>query len=131
MPPDDSLSDDQHREFEYRDPNKDTEGDAPDSSVLEDAIRKTVADESGEELRPEELEALLQVARRHPGVPFALEPVATDLVEALLTTRFASWVDQAGSVRDMAREIATSLFDTPETNERLLRLWQRLTEAAV
>ena len=125
MRPDESLSDDQQDGFDYRDSNEDSSDAGADSSVLEDAIRNTLAGDTRRELRPEELESLLQVARRHRGIPFALEPVAIDLIDALLTVRFT----KDGFKPDMAREIATSLFDAPVSNERLESLWQRLKEA--
>jgi hypothetical protein len=69
-------------------------------------------------------EALRQVARRYPGHPFVLDPVAVELVLAVLDNRLLT---NERSRREAALQIAETLFEDPALHERLERLWLRLS----
>jgi len=58
-----------------------------------------------------------------------LEPVAVDLVQALLQVRFASLVREAEFRLAAATRIATTLWDDPPSHDRLQVFWNRLSEA--
>ena len=112
--------------------------DAHTPSVLDEAIRKTIASwRPQESVSKEEFNALKEVARRHQDKALELEPVVVDLVDALLKLHFAEHPNahsgasppDVHSRREMSREIATSLFDAPESQQRLHSLWAKLLEA--
>lgn len=101
-----------------------------DSSLLDQVVRETIsAADTDEPLDPEQMDALLSVARRHRGQPFALAPVATDLVRSIVDTRFHSAIADQNARQQMAQQIAETLVNTEATCERLRRMWTRLCEA--
>ena len=102
---------------------------ALDPSLLEKVLRET------EELLctdwpPDSREkaALREVARRHRGRPLSLDPVAVDLVQAVVGTRFAARPNSAGFWREMAMHVAQTILDDPLAHDRLDALWSRMGE---
>lgn len=81
-------------------------------------------------LEAAELEALLQVARRHGNADLSLQPVAVELVEAVLWTRFRAVSGRGDLWQSLAVRIAATLWEDPTSRGRLQVLWSRLTEAA-
>lgn len=76
-----------------------------------------------------DLEALRDVARRHAGATLCLNPVAVDLVRAILAVRWHAAAAAANvSLDDMAWEIAAALMDAPASRARFRQLWLRLGE---
>jgi len=125
-----SSDDDYQRPFADQ-PEPAPSGDAPDSAnlmdrVLEETLAATDADAA---LEPGEVDALKQVARRHPNEPLTLSPVATELVGAVLSTRFGHLRDKAEHWQSMSSTIAETLMDDPSSRDRLQSLWARLSEA--
>jgi hypothetical protein len=96
---------------------------------LEDLLKHTLRAENVEvALSAEDRRALAEVVRRHRGEPLALEPVAVELVQAMLSSFFASWGKDRALWRPMAQDIASSLYDDPPSQERLQRIWLHLCE---
>lgn len=103
----------------------------PDPAVLESVLRETletsVGDSSEEPLTDGEMEALKDVARRYPGQLFSLEPVAIDLVEAMLHQQFPVRPESAEKWRAIATQVAQTLCEDRNSYERLRNLWKRLS----
>ena len=98
--------------------------------LMERVLQETLsATARGQPLDAAEMAALLDVARRHAGAALSLEPVAVDLVQALLQVRFASLVTEAEFRLAAATRIATTLWDDPPSHDRLEVFWNRLSEA--
>ena len=103
-------------------------GDSTSRRVLEDVIQQTAALNAKDAgIHPADLEALLDVARRFRGVEFQLEPVVYELVRVTLTRqlRHAGQTDEQFAV--VANRVAQTLFENPETRERLSSLWVQLS----
>jgi hypothetical protein len=102
---------------------------ADDRALLERVLRQTLADsDSGAALDDADREALLEVARRHRGEPFALEPVAVALVHAVLLTHFQGPSGSSEFWRGVSLPIAGTLCDDPVMRGRMEALWDRLCE---
>ena len=99
----------------------------PDPSMLE-AVLNATSSESREPITKEEMDALRQVARSFLGRPFQLDPVAIALVNGILRIRLRRPNATDEFWRAISTEIATTLCDNVETNERLSRFWKRLCE---
>jgi hypothetical protein len=82
--------------------------------------------EWGGGLDSEQMEAVSQVAKRRHGEPFALEPVAVELVEAVLCAFFKVSKEARSSWRGVSLAVATTLCDDPVSHGRLEALWGRL-----
>ena len=102
-------------------------GSSFDPELLERVLQETFsAVISDDPLAKTDRDVLTEVALRYPGQPLCLQPVATELVFALLRThlgRFESFV-QAGNT--LAARIAETLMEDPEARKRLGSLWDRL-----
>ena len=75
-------------------------------------------------------EAMLAVARRHRGWPLCLDPVAIELVQAVVGRHFGGLPDSAALWRDLAACVAASILDDPVAHDRLQALWVRLGDGA-
>ncbi len=102
----------------------------PEQDVLEDVLRETLAARAGDPDHSAQLTALTEVARKHPGADLDLEPVAVELVEALLRIRFGQVTRTPEVWREASRHIAGVLYETPESQARLRQLWQEVSELA-
>ncbi|MEX0712151.1 MAG: hypothetical protein WD278_07360 [Pirellulales bacterium] len=100
-----------------------------DRSLLEKVVEQTLLNLGGSEpMAPEDVAALREVASRHSGRVFGLEPVAVEMVEAVLRGQFEQLhTDQ--SRRAIAAEVATTIYEDQVSHDRLLALWNRLSEA--
>lgn len=118
----------------YDEPDEQSEPPADqlaDPSILERVLEETLSEsEAGTAVAPEELEALVQVARRHRGSSLVLEPVAVELVEAVLRARFSQLRISPAAWKRLSREIAGTLYDDPHLQQRLGRFWGQLSELA-
>jgi hypothetical protein len=79
-------------------------------------------------LPPEELEAVKQVARRHPGRMFSARPVLEELIEAMVGKQLRGMVASPAARASLVSEIAQTLYDDDATRARLEAIWQRLAE---
>jgi hypothetical protein len=114
-----------------RDGQREAEADRPDprqSSLLERVMRETLREDHVEELSPQEMQALSDVARRHRGASLVLDPVAVDLVEALLRCRFGNLSVGEGFWHQASQKIAATLCEAPESQQRLSVFWHQLCE---
>ena len=97
-------------------------------SMLDQVLEVTKFDRD-EPLSVEEMQALTNVAKRHRQKQFALDPVAIDLVGAILRLR----LNQPNTPKEywdkISMEVASTLCDSPKVNARLKNFWKRLVEA--
>lgn len=98
-----------------------------DPGLLEKVLRETAElFHTDRPLDGRDRAALGEVARRHRGKPLALEPVAVELVQAVVGTRFEARPDAAGFWREMAIHVAQAIMDDPAAHGRLEELWNRM-----
>jgi hypothetical protein len=96
--------------------------------VLDRVLREALVTIAPSEwLRGQGLEAVSAVARRHRGEPFALDPIAVELVEALLGLLLGRARDGASPWQRMSVAVAETLCDDPVANGRLESLWKVLS----
>lgn len=96
---------------------------------MEQVLRETLLSENEGGLSTAEMNALIEVARRHPDSPICLEPIATELVSTLLNLRFGSLMKAEKLGQDASRRIASTLIEDPDEQIFLQRFWDRLREA--
>jgi hypothetical protein len=103
----------------------------PNQELLEQVLQTTLALGRGgnEPLSPEELRSLTAIARRRCKDPLSVE-TTMELVQAVLRLRFRSLADSRTQWEKMTEQIAHTIFDDPQANERLQSLWKLLCEAA-
>lgn len=112
----------------YQPPPTPPVGGVRDSFLLDRVLQETLALDSLQQLRPEEMQALTDVARRHRDAIVVVESIAAELVEAWLRIRFAHLQATSELWRDASQRIARSLCESPESHERLSRFWTQLCE---
>lgn len=71
----------------------------------------------------------LSVAKQHSGKPFLADPIAIDLVTALLSARFDPSENLGPTWRYVALPVAAALVEDPASHDLLCRFWDRLQEA--
>jgi len=99
----------------------------PGREALESLLDRALRDAGGAgQGIPLDVEALRAVAARHREEPFALEPMAVEMVSAVLRSWFKGWNPSAEAFGGMSREIARTLYEDPAGRERLRRLWNHL-----
>jgi hypothetical protein len=105
---------------------------AEKSPPAEPRLLEKVLVETSEVLRSEEpledgdKESLSEVARRHRDQPLTLDPVATELVSAILRNHLRGLPGLGPMIPAMSACIARSLMDDPIAHARLGALWTRL-----
>lgn len=98
-------------------------------ALLEKVLHETLnANKSNVTIGVASLTALREVARRHRGQPFALEPVAVQLVQAMLRVSLPKRAQNAREWETMSIKIAQTMLDNPVTRDRLKAFWGRLSE---
>lgn len=111
-----------------------TSGIGPSSAIpqrahLEQVLHETLAKlGEGGETDTADMAALHEVAVRHRDRPFGLDPVAVDLVRAVLGQRFQSLLSSDSTWQEMVRQIAQTLFEDAPSHARLESLWRKLRE---
>lgn len=106
------------------------ESEAPEPDFLKQVMSQTVAGlTSTRELSPQVFSALLEVAKRYPGEPLSLDPIAIELVGACLQVQMPAIAAREALSRRMYTWVASSLLDDPAARHRLAELWARLGEA--
>jgi hypothetical protein len=106
-------------------PHKETE--PADATFWEKVLRQTTEGEGGcGSLNPAERDGLLAVARRYRGQPLTVEPVATALVEAVLSPHLSRDPRMAEFWQVAYLYIAQTQMDDPHAHELLERFWSRL-----
>jgi hypothetical protein len=99
-------------------------------SLLEQVLQTTLALGRGgnDPLSPEELRTLTSIAHRRKAEPLSVE-TTMELVQAVLRLRYRSLAESRDQWERMTRQIAETIFDDPQTKERLESLWALLCEA--
>jgi hypothetical protein len=98
-----------------------------DRALLEEVLRKTLAICSSDEpLDEDSNNALKSVVARHAGEPFSFDPVAIQLVAAVLRVQFAAGSNSSGIWGELPIRVARTLYDDPPSRERLETFWRRL-----
>lgn len=116
--------------FEVREQAAPVDHLAQNETLWEGVLRETVAMCSEDEpLSTEEREAFREVARRHAGQAFSLDPVLVDLVGTVLRTQFNDRIRSMAGWPRMIELVATSLFEDPTMNRRLSAFWTQIVEA--
>ena len=101
----------------------------PSRDLLESVLNETLTGRSvGDSMSRTTLAALQEVAKRHRGQPLILEPVAVELVRALLRLKFPKQPVTSREWKFMSNRIAQTMLDDPVARERLRVFWSRLTE---
>ena len=99
------------------------------SRLLEHVMRQTLeCCETVEPLNAAEMRALGEVARRYRGRPLVLEPVAVELVEAVLDSFCPTANNSSRFWRNISVQVAQSIIDDPPALARLKTFWIRLSE---
>ncbi len=104
---------------------------AADRDLLESVLQWTEATLAADDL-PEaaDMDALREVARRYRGEPLSPGPVAVELVQAMLRTRFRAHVDWQPVWQNASTLIAETLLEDPGSRRRLEVLWEHLVRDA-
>jgi hypothetical protein len=98
-------------------------------ALLDLVLHQTLLAEGGQiEDKSETLDALVEVARRRSGEPFALDPVAIELVQTALKNPFRRLITNNEEWQAMTRQVAQTLCDDPASYDRLSSMWRRLGE---
>ncbi len=113
--------------------NSNQQGESPDSppaatrELLEQVLRQTIAaSETTEGLEENERTALRSVVDRHGGTPLSLEPIAVELIEAMLRLRMAALSKSDKFWKELSLWIAQTMMDDPDSKSRLESLWANL-----
>lgn len=103
----------------------------PDKNLLDQILTETALGElSDDKYSTEDMRLLREVAARYSASAFDLEPVAVELVRAVVGEPFRELLGGQDEWCAMTREIAQTLFDDPQSRQRLESLWNRLRGAA-
>lgn len=103
----------------------------PRQNLLDQILTETALGElSDGQYSGEDAKLLREVAARYPTEAFDLEPVAVELVRAVVGEPFRELIGGHEQWCSMTYEIAQTLFDDPRSRQRLQSLWNRLREAA-
>jgi hypothetical protein len=101
---------------------------AVDQGLLESVLRQTEAVCNADDpIDGRDVEAVRAVARRHRGVPFALDPVLVELVQAVLRGQLQSALNSPEAWRAICVRVAQTLFEDPASHDRLRAFWARLS----
>ena len=124
--------------FEYDDDSRAPEPVAPDNreaaapskqQLLDEVLQETLLVLSDSDpLKAEELNALIDVVRRHGGN--MADAGVFDVVQCLLKMRFGGLSKNKAQWDNVAREITSTLLEDPPSEQRLRLFWRRLDEAA-
>lgn len=113
-------------------PSRPGNGSVLDRKFLEEVLdRALVAPDPSRALAGEDWEALLEIGRARGEEPFTLDPIAIELVQAVLRPYLGKWKSAPDFLRKISREIAGTLFEDPVFHHRLRTFWLRLIEASL
>ncbi len=104
-----------------------------DASVTQDLLQSVLeqtdaASRGDDALDPQQRLALDGVVRRYRGQPFSLDPIATEMVRAMLTTEFRDRPEWADAWEAVSGHVAQTLWEDQVSRDRLDALWLRLSE---
>lgn len=117
-------------------------------SLLEAVLAWTMANlDQQRNASDDVLGPFLEVARQHAGTPFTADPIGTELVLAALRRQLgagsfagkSAGVNEAGAERQrqtqdrwrqVARQLAATIWEDPQAHPRLERFWANLVRRA-
>lgn len=100
-----------------------------DPALVERVLRQTLTMcGANEPLGAESRKALREVVSRHRGKPFGLEPVAVELVAAVLQSQMAAGSESSDIRQAVTLQVARTLCEDPASRRRLEGFWERLNE---
>ena len=103
---------------------------SPDEGALEAAVRTTLESAPGDaRATAEEIAALREVAVRFGPCPLNFEPIAIELVAAIINVNYGGLYRTPDVWRAIALKIASALYESPAARSRLENLWRRLHES--
>jgi hypothetical protein len=103
--------------------------DPANRELLDRVLEQTLARiNEGQLFEEPDMNALKEVARRHRGQPFSLEPVALELVKAALKPQLGALADTPGMCDKLSLQVARMLLDDPVASGRLQSFWDRLSQ---
>lgn len=97
-----------------------------DPALLEKVLQETIDACENEPLDGPEKERIRAVVERYAGHPLTLEPVAVELVEAVLLGSFPDLSCSPQRTRLLSTQVAGTLMEDPHSQPRLAALWERL-----
>jgi len=98
-----------------------------DPALLEKVLQHTSEiGNSNETIDPNEMKALQEVVRHYQGKPLTLQPIAEELVGAVLRSHFPAQCKSDEFRAALSAEIAQSLMEDPLAQDRMAALWHRL-----
>jgi len=104
-------------------------GSVPDPALLLRVLEQTLsAGDAPDAIEAADIERLKSIARHRHGQPLAVEPVAVEMVRAVLGSHFARLGKDPDTFNDMTLQIARTLMEDPAACKRLETLWSRLNE---
>lgn len=107
-------------------PKSGAEPGPPGAHILEQILAQT-SDSATPLEDSEDLRALIAVAHQFAGQPLTLDPVAVELIHAVLGVQLARAQLPGHTIKAMARYIAATLYGDPLSRQRLELLWARLS----
>ena len=99
----------------------------PRDTFLERVVQETMVNQQS--LGSDDLKALQGIARRYPDADLTVDPIGVELVGSILQRRVSANVLSPQVAHEIATAIAQSLFENPDTCERLQGLWRQLCES--
>ena len=100
----------------------------PDPALLEQVLEETLSEAAVSHLDAADLQALGEVARRFRGAALEVDPIVIELVRSLLKTHFTGFGVSDTLWHEVSQQIATTLFEAPDTRAKLERFWSQLSE---
>jgi hypothetical protein len=99
-------------------------------SAFESVVRTTLElADRGDNASAEEVTALREVARRYGPGDFVWNPMAIELVAAIVKVNYGALNRQPEFWQAVAEKITTVLFESPAAKARVDNLWRRLGES--
>jgi hypothetical protein len=104
-------------------------GSVPDPALLLRVLEQTLSSKDAPDaVEAADIERLKTVARQRHGQPLTVEPVAVEMVRAVLGAHFARLGKDPDTFNDITLQIARTLMEDPSACKRLETLWSRLNE---
>ena len=103
---------------------------SPSRELLEQVVRRTLAEQDGGDLPAGMERALHDIACRQRARSQPWDTAVVELVDQVLESWFAGNLLTIDSRRKMATEIADVLVHDPVAGDRLRRFWERISEVS-
>jgi hypothetical protein len=126
------MPDDQSYSHEKQPPEERISGDASysqEQDFLQKILSESLSIGASEGGDPKDLNAIMQVAEDYRNCPLTTDPIAIELVQALLQEKFPSLPINATQWEEASREIAVALMEDPASRDRLTMLWAQISRS--